>query len=170
MAEAGEYLAPEHGRGDGDGATGDRERGGEELLKMYYGQGSRSDQKTVQVRDTTNLPKKRQGIYVEMPKVKEEEHHADFTDEGDCKAVVSSDQTDEQTAAMVKMILTMIYSGFRIGAWREMTVRNDVFIGGVKTDAGKIELCRFTLLLLDLLQECMGSSCAAKVNLSSDGI
>ena len=38
---------------------------------------------------------------------------------------------------MVKMILTMIYSGFRIGAWREMTVENDVFIGGVKTDAGK---------------------------------
>ena len=72
-----------------------------------------------------------------MPKVKEEEHHADFTDEEIAKLWSAADKTDEQTAAMVKMILTMIYSGFRIGAWREMTVENDVFIGGVKTDAGK---------------------------------
>ena len=76
------------------------------------------------------------GIYVEMPKVKEEEHHADFTDEEIAKLWSAADKTDEQTAAMVKMILTMIYSGFRIGAWRKMTVENDVFIGGVKTDAG----------------------------------
>ena len=83
------------------------------------------------------LCRKETGIYVEMPKVKEEEHHADFTDEEIAKLWSAADKTDEQTAAMVKMILTMIYSGFRIGAWREMTVENDVFIGGVKTDAGK---------------------------------
>lgn len=61
MAEAGEYLAPEHGRGDGDGAAGDRERGGEGVLEMYYGQGSRSDQKTVQVCDTERTLPKRDG-------------------------------------------------------------------------------------------------------------
>ena len=99
------------------------------------------------------LCRKESGIYVEMPKLKEEEHHADFTDEeieklwsaaeGDENGVDEQVRATVQIRATVQMILTMIYSGFRIGAWmahREysgMKVEDGVFIGGVKTDAGK---------------------------------
>ena len=121
------------------------------------------------------LCRKQYGLYVEVPKVKDEEHHDSFTDEEIEKLWEASGATtgaqvmdesdagnetdhaaadtaqsptkmitpvDRQTAATVRMILTMIYSGYRIGAWDPkagMTVNleNMTFTGGVKTDAGK---------------------------------
>lgn len=89
------------------------------------------------------LCRKETGIYVETPKVKEEKHHAAFTDDEIEKLWSAADSEDEQKAATVRMILTMIYSGFRISAWiphgeyEGMKVEDGVFIGGVKTDAGR---------------------------------
>ena len=97
------------------------------------------------------LCRKEYGLYIETPKVKEESHHDAFTDEeieklwtaseagapSNTGAPAEGNAVDDQTAATVRMILTMIYSGYRIGAWRTMELEGDVFIGGVKTDAGK---------------------------------
>ena len=83
------------------------------------------------------LCRKETGLYVEIPKMKEEVHHEAFSDSEIERLWENADNPDEETAATVKMILTMIYSGFRIGAWRGMTIEDGVFIGGVKTDAGR---------------------------------
>ena len=45
----------------GESAAKELSRGGEGVLEMYYGQGSRSDQKTVQVCDTERTLPKRDG-------------------------------------------------------------------------------------------------------------
>lgn len=93
------------------------------------------------------------GRYIETPKVKDEVHHDAFTDEEIGKlweAATPSQLTHAGTdtgtdTGVAQMILTMIYSGYRIGAWlphggyEGMTtdLENRVFTGGVKTEAGK---------------------------------
>ena len=99
------------------------------------------------------LCKKDIRIYVETLRMKEEEHHDAFTDaeiEKLWEAAEPSSVSDQgntigvvdgnvDIAATAQMILTMVFSGFRIGAWREMHIdlERGIFIGGVKTEAGK---------------------------------
>ena len=56
------------------------------------------------------------------------------------KALADQNLNDaDHIAATAQMILTMIYSGFRIGAWKGMQadLERGIFVGGVKTEAGK---------------------------------
>ena len=71
--------------------------------------------------------------YVVKPSVKAIEHHEPFTD-GDLK-VLWAHRQDE----MVKRILVMCYSGFRVSAFETLEVNTTdwYFKGGVKTAAGK---------------------------------
>lgn len=185
------------------------------------------------------LCRKDVGMYIEMPKTKEEEHHDSFTDgeieklwaasgahssDGDAAAVTqessgvpdasgaadingaavvssgigsrdgavpspdigaegvrneedgsagigSTDrrtgrvteeggEVDTQTVATVRMILTMIYSGFRISAWQgregydgmKVDLENMTFTGGVKTAAGKNRVVPIHSGIVELVQ------------------
>ena len=115
------------------------------------------------------LCRKEAGLYIETPKVKEEEHHEAFTDEEierlwKAALTVTSEPeisgTDETgcVTATARMILTMIYSGYRIGAWKNIETRLDeaVFIGGVKTDAGKNRMVPIHSCILDLVAKMNG--------------
>ena len=153
------------------------------------------------------LCRKESGLYVETPRIKEEEHHEAFTDEeieklwtaasnssaeattpvapgqaidGDATEIgseISAGKTGAEIitgeagvgistakpgveisagtdggrtgrvdiSATARMILTMIYSGYRIGAWSvhddyygmKVDLEEMTFTGGVKTEAGK---------------------------------
>lgn len=122
------------------------------------------------------LCRKDVGAYIETPKVREEEHHDSFTDEeiGKLWEAVSPDSDAgadrvEETgsvniAATASMILTMIYSGFRIGAWSpkdgyegmKVDLENQTFTGGVKTDAGKNRVVPIYSGILPLVEQMNG--------------
>ena len=78
---------------------------------------------------------KESGRYVEMPAAKEEEHHQDFTDE-ELKKL-----WENKNDPVVKNILVMCYSGFRVNEYKAENFRINMeegfFQGGFKTDAGK---------------------------------
>ncbi len=71
--------------------------------------------------------------YVVMPDTEGPEHYRPFTDE---ELKVLWRQQDDP---VVKMILIMCYSGFRIGAWRQIStnLEEGFFQGGIKTKSGK---------------------------------
>ena len=119
------------------------------------------------------LCRKDVGMYVETPRVKEEEHHDSFTDEEIDKLWRTKDGLEENeaekessvdVAATVRMILTMIYSGFRIGAWSphgeydgmSVDLENLTFTGGVKTDAGKNRVVPIHTSILPLVEQMDG--------------
>ncbi len=78
---------------------------------------------------------KQSGFYVVMPHTREPVHHDAFTDEE------LNILWDNKKDPVVRMILVMCYSGFRISAYaREdftVNLEEGYFRGGVKTDAGK---------------------------------
>ena len=75
------------------------------------------------------------GRYVVMPKTKPEVHHEPFTDEE--LQVLWSKREDP----VVKMILVMCYSGFRVSAYVqpdfETNLEEGYFKGGIKTESGR---------------------------------
>mgnify|MGYP002624765367 CR=1 FL=1 len=98
--------------------------------------------------------KKSYGLYVEMPKVKEEEHHSDF-DQKELD-VLWQNEADP----VVKMILVMCYTGFRIGAFGSIETHLEgeipYFKGGVKTEAGKNRVVPIHSLILPIVKEMNG--------------
>ena len=133
------------------------------------------------------LCRKEAGLYIETPKVKEEEHHEAFTDEEidrlwKVALAVTSEQKDNSepersgadeendeaecgtAKATARMILIMIYSGYRIGAWKNMETRQDktVCIGGVKTDAGKNRMVPIHSSIRDFVIEMNGAYLCGK--------
>ena len=75
------------------------------------------------------------GRYVVMPKTKPEIHYEPFTDE-ELKALWS-----KREDPVVKMILVMCYSGFRVSAYVqkdfEVKLEEGYFKGGIKTESGR---------------------------------
>ena len=75
------------------------------------------------------------GRYVVMPKTKPEVHYEPFTD-GELKVLWS-----RREDPVVKMILVMCYSGFRVSAYVqkdfEVNLEEGYFKGGIKTDSGR---------------------------------
>ena len=69
-----------------------------------------------------------------------------------------------QINATVRMILIMIYSGYRISAWKGMETRLEeaVFIGGVKTDAGKNRMVPTHSCILAFVKEMKGEYLCGK--------
>ena len=78
------------------------------------------------------------GKYVVMPRTREEVHHEPFSDE-DLQVLWQN-----REEPVVKMILVMCYSGFRVSAYVqenfETNLEERYFKGGVKTAAGKDRL------------------------------
>lgn len=78
---------------------------------------------------------KETGRYVEMPAAKEEEHHQDFTDEE------LKNLWEKKDDPIVKNILVMCYSGFRVNEYIaenfQVNFEEGFFQGGFKTEAGK---------------------------------
>ena len=75
------------------------------------------------------------GRYVVMPKTKPEVHYEPFTDE-ELKVLWS-----RREDPVVKMILVMCYSGFRVSAYAqkdfEVNLAEGYFRGGIKTESGR---------------------------------
>jgi len=75
------------------------------------------------------------GRYVVMPKTKPEVHYEPFTDE-ELKVLWS-----KREDPVVKMILVMCYSGFRVSAYVqkefEVNLEEGYFKGGIKTESGR---------------------------------
>ena len=75
------------------------------------------------------------GRYVVMPKTKPEVHYEPFTDE-ELKVLWS-----KREDLVVKMILVMCYSGFRVSAYVqkdfEVNLEEGYFRGGIKTESGR---------------------------------
>lgn len=126
-----------------------------------------------------DLCRKDVGMYVETPKVKEEEHHDSFTDEEigkmwEAASRAGADDADDKpsvdVAVTVQMILTMIYSGYRIAAWRphgeysgmKVDLDKEIFVGGVKTDAGKNRIVPIHPAILPLVKGMDGAFLCGK--------
>lgn len=96
------------------------------------------------------LCRKDYGKYVVMPRTREEVHHEPFSDE-DLKLLWQNREDP-----VVKMILVMCYSGFRVSAYvQENFETNPVeryFKGGVKTAAGKDRLVPIHSAILPLVE------------------
>ena len=75
------------------------------------------------------------GRYVVMPKTKPEVHYVPFTDE-ELKVLWS-----KREDPVVKMILVMCYSGFRVSAYVQkefkVNLEEGFFKGGIKTESGR---------------------------------
>ena len=103
------------------------------------------------------LCRKDSGLHVEMPVVKEEQHHQDFSD-SELEVLWA-----HKGNPVVKMILVMIYSGFRIGAFAkegkmEMHLDCEIpyFKGGVKTAAGRGRIVPIHSAILEMVREMDG--------------
>lgn len=81
------------------------------------------------------LCRKEFGRYVVMPKTKPEVHHEPFTDE-ELRTL-----WEKQENPVVKMILIMCYSGFRVSAYVQKEFETNIdegyFRGGIKTEVGR---------------------------------
>ena len=91
------------------------------------------------------------GRYVVMPKTKPEIHYEPFTDE-DLKMLWS-----KREDPVVKMILVMCYSGFRVSAYVqedfEINLEEWYFKGGIKTAAGRNRMVPIHSAVMPLLEE-----------------
>ena len=87
--------------------------------------------------------------YLIMPDTQPNEHYEPFTDEE--LAVLWKHQQDP----VVRMILIMCYSGFRIGAWADMETHREegFFCGGLKTAAGKHRIVPIHSAIQPLVRE-----------------
>lgn len=74
-----------------------------------------------------------QGAAIVMPDTPPERHHQEFTDE-ELKIL-----WDYRRDPIVRMVLIMCYSGFRVSEWLslETDLKTNCFRGGIKTKAGK---------------------------------
>ena len=92
---------------------------------------------------------KQYGLYVVMPRTREVVHHGAFTDE-DLKCLWA-----HRDNPVVKNILGMCYSGFRISAYPKLEVNLDegFFKGGVKTAAGRGRMVPIHSCLRPLLED-----------------
>ena len=90
------------------------------------------------------------GRYVVMPKTKPEIHYEPFTDEE--LKVLWNGREDP----VVKMILVMCYSGFRVSAYVqedfEVHLEERYFKGGIKTEAGRNRVVPIHSAILPLLK------------------
>lgn len=90
------------------------------------------------------------GRYVVMPRTKEELHHEPFTDE-DLKLLWG-----KREDPVVKMILVMCYSGFRVSAYVqenfEVHPEEGYFKGGIKTAAGRDRVVPIHSAILPLVR------------------
>ncbi|MBR2528261.1 MAG: integrase [Blautia sp.] len=98
---------------------------------------------------------KETGRYVEMPAAKEEEHHQDFTDEELKKLWEKKDDP------VVKNILVMCYSGFRVNEYKaenfQINLDKGFFQGGFKTEAGRDRIVPIHSAIKDLVKDLDGS-------------
>ena len=101
-----------------------------------------------------DLCRKHTGMGVVVPWTREQIHHDAFTDE---ELALLWDHREDP---VVRMILVMCYSGFRISAYETMetNLEERYFRGGVKTDAGKGRVVPVHSALLPLLQSMVASS------------
>ena len=99
---------------------------------------------------------KNYGYFVEMPSVKEEKHHQDFSDEE--LSVLWENRRDP----VVQMVLVMCYSGFRVGEFAadnfETHLEGEIpyFRGGLKTAAGRDRIVPVHSLILPMVKEMNG--------------
>lgn len=109
-------------------------------LVNSVGEGRTSVQKTVQLLRgiyryamSRDLCRRNPAQYIQIPDTREHAHHQDFTDEE--LEVLWRHREDP----IVRMVLIMCYSGFRIGEYITMETRLEegAFRGGSKTAAGK---------------------------------
>ena len=142
----------------------------------------------------------RHGLGVEMPDAKEEVHHQDFTDEeidklwevyhthsgdsdvpegpsapGGSSAPESPSAPEGSSLVLdtVRVILIMVYSGFRIKEYETLEfVDGEVpyFKGGLKTAAGKNRVVPVHSKIIDLVREINGVFLNGKKNGQSGGI
>lgn len=87
--------------------------------------------------------------YVGMPDTEPGEHHDPFTDE-ELKTLWA-----HREDRVVRMILIMCYSGFRIGAWKSMRteLKEGYFQGGIKTACGKNRIVPIHSAIRPLVEE-----------------
>ena len=99
------------------------------------------------------LCRKDYGRYVVMPKTRPEEHYEPFTDE-DLKVLWG-----KREDPVVKMILVMCYSGFRVSAYVEEDFETNLeegyFRGGIKTESGRNRTVPIHSAILPLVQSMM---------------
>ena len=93
---------------------------------------------------------KNYGAYIEAPPVRTEEHHQDFTDRE--LDILWENRHDP----VVKMVLVMCYSGFRLGAFPAIETHLDeeipYFKGGVKTQAGRNRIVPIHNAILEMIR------------------
>ena len=89
------------------------------------------------------------GAAIVMPDTPPETHHQDFTDEE--LAVLWAHRRDP----VVRMVLIMCYSGFRVSAWltMETNLEERYFRGGVKTRAGRARQVPIHKAILPLVSD-----------------
>lgn len=98
------------------------------------------------------------GNYIVMPYTSEELHHQDFTD---AELKILWENRDDP---VVRMLLIMCYSGFRIGEFATLQVvldqdgRNGYFCGGIKTKAGKNRIVPVHSAIMPLLRQILDSN------------
>ena len=92
------------------------------------------------------------GQYVVMPSTPDQEHHEPFSDE---ELKVMWKHKDNE---VIKRILIMCYSGFRISAYETLITNLDewYFQGGVKTKAGKDRIVPIHSGIRDLVRDAAG--------------
>ena len=94
------------------------------------------------------------GRYVVMPKTKPEVHYEPFTDE-ELKVLWS-----RREDPVVKMILVMCYSGFRVSAYVqpdfEVNLEEGYFRGGIKTESGRNRMVPIHSAILPLVESMEG--------------
>ena len=100
--------------------------------------------------------------YVEMPDTEPAEHHNPFSDE-ELKTLWA--HREDQ---VVRMILIMCYSGFRIGAWKTMrtALTEGFFQGGIKTACGKNRIVPIHSVIRPLVEELLREQ---GLDMASDG-
>lgn len=98
------------------------------------------------------------GTYVVMPYTSEELHHQDFTD-AELKIL-----WENKNDPVVRMLLIMCYSGFRIGEFATLQVvldqdgKTGYFCGGIKTKAGKNRIVPVHSAIMPLLRQILDSN------------
>lgn len=91
--------------------------------------------------------------HIRTPDLQEYTHHQDFTDE---ELRILWGRRDDP---VVKMILIMCYSGFRLSAYKSIEIHLDekYFLGGIKTEAGKGRVVPIHSCIYDMTKELVAS-------------
>ena len=91
--------------------------------------------------------------YIKTPDLQEYTHHQDFTDE---ELRILWGNSDDP---IVKMVLIMCYSGFRLSAYEKIEIHLDekYFMGGAKTEAGRGRIVPIHSGIFELVKELVNS-------------